>query len=112
MEEAAVTQSPAQLRNLFAILVAECSLNKPITLWENMKEEFLHQARRNNLTENIEYCDAVFDSTLLILEDKILSITGNKLALYDLPEPMHDQPELTSKEVLRETSFDVQALRA
>ncbi|GFV64164.1 ATP-dependent DNA helicase [Trichonephila clavipes] len=43
---------------------------------------------------------------------KILSITGNKLALYGLPEPVHDQPELTSKDVLRETSYDVQALRA
>ncbi|GFY41462.1 hypothetical protein TNIN_274991 [Trichonephila inaurata madagascariensis] len=43
---------------------------------------------------------------------KILSITGNKLALYGLAEPVHDQPELTSKDVLRETSYDVQALRA
>ncbi|GFU96283.1 ATP-dependent DNA helicase [Trichonephila clavipes] len=43
---------------------------------------------------------------------KILSITGNKLALYGLPEPVHDQPELTSKDVLREISYDVQALRA
>ncbi|GFV00215.1 hypothetical protein TNCV_3322661 [Trichonephila clavipes] len=50
-------------------------------------------------------------NTLLILEDKILSITGNKLALYGLPEPVHDQPELTSKDVLRETSCDVQALQ-
>ncbi|GFY41702.1 ATP-dependent DNA helicase [Trichonephila inaurata madagascariensis] len=91
MEEAAVSQSPAQLRNIFAILVA---------------------ARRNNPTENIEYCDALFNNTLLILEDKILSITGKKLALYGLPEPVHDQPELTSKDVLRETSYDVQALRA
>ncbi|GFY42285.1 helitron_like_N domain-containing protein [Trichonephila inaurata madagascariensis] len=108
--------SPAQLRNLFAFLIAVCGLNKPITLWENhkedMTEDFLHQTRRNNPTENIEYCDALFDNTLLILEDKILSITGNKLALYGLPEPVHDQPESTSKDVLRETSYNVQALRA
>ncbi|GFY59790.1 hypothetical protein TNIN_218021 [Trichonephila inaurata madagascariensis] len=77
-----------------------------------MTEDFLHQARRNNPTENIEYYDALFNNTLLILEGKILSITGNKLALYGLPEPVHDQPELTSKDVLRETSYDVQALRA
>ncbi|GFY39166.1 ATP-dependent DNA helicase [Trichonephila inaurata madagascariensis] len=99
MEEAAVSQSPAQLRNLFAILVAVCGLNKPIILWENHKEDitedFLHQARRNNPKENTEYCDALFNNTLLILEDKILSITGNKLALYGLPELVHDQTELT-----------------
>ncbi|GFQ95333.1 ATP-dependent DNA helicase [Trichonephila clavata] len=76
-----------------------------------MTQDFLHQARRNNSTENIEYCDALFNNTLLILEDKILSITGHKLALYGLPEPVHDQPELTSKDVLRETCYDVQALR-
>ncbi|GFS47998.1 hypothetical protein TNIN_218181 [Trichonephila inaurata madagascariensis] len=51
-------------------------------------------------------------NTLLILEDKILSITGNKLARYGLPEPVHDHPELRSKDVLRETSYAVQALRA
>ncbi|GFS58441.1 ATP-dependent DNA helicase [Trichonephila clavipes] len=116
MEEAALSQSPAQLRNLFAILIAVCRLNKPIALWENHKEDmtddFLYQARRNNPTENIEYFDALFNNTLLILEDKILSITGNKQALYGLPEPVHDEPELTSKDVLRETSYDVQALRA
>ncbi|GFY43545.1 hypothetical protein TNIN_485851 [Trichonephila inaurata madagascariensis] len=76
-----------------------------------MTEDFLHQARRNNPTENIENCDALFNNTLFILEDKILSITGNKLALYGLPEPVYDQPELTSKDVLKETSYDVQALR-
>ncbi|GFY53451.1 ATP-dependent DNA helicase [Trichonephila inaurata madagascariensis] len=69
-------------------------------------------ARRNNPTENIEYCDALFNNNLLILEDKIPSITGNKLVLYGFPKPVHDQSELTSKDVLRETSYDVQALRA
>ncbi|GFY61696.1 ATP-dependent DNA helicase [Trichonephila inaurata madagascariensis] len=43
--------------------------------------------------------------------DKTQSITGNKLALYGLLEPVHDQPELTSKDVLRETSYDIQAIR-
>ncbi|GFV42403.1 ATP-dependent DNA helicase [Trichonephila clavipes] len=77
-----------------------------------MTEYFLHQTRRNNPTENIEYCDALFNNTLLILEDKILSITGNKRTLYGLPEAVHGQPELTSKDALRETSYDVPALQA
>ncbi|GFS57208.1 ATP-dependent DNA helicase [Trichonephila inaurata madagascariensis] len=47
--------------------------------------------------KNIEYCDALFNNTLLILDDKILFITCNKLALYGLPEPVHDQPELTTR---------------
>ncbi|GFY61496.1 ATP-dependent DNA helicase [Trichonephila inaurata madagascariensis] len=63
MKEAAVSQSPAQLRNLFAILDTVCGLNKPITLWENhledMTEDFLLMERRNNPTENIEYCDEI-----------------------------------------------------
>ncbi|GFR07953.1 ATP-dependent DNA helicase [Trichonephila clavata] len=90
-EEAAVSQSPAQIHNIFAILVT---------------------ARQKNPTENIEYCDALFNNTLFILEDKILSVTGHKLALYGLPEPVHDQPELTRKDVLRETRYAVQAFLA
>ncbi|GFY58241.1 ATP-dependent DNA helicase [Trichonephila inaurata madagascariensis] len=113
MEEAAVSQSPAQLRNLFAILVAVCGLNKPITLWENhkedMTEDFLHQARRNNPTENIEYCDLLFNNTF-ILKIKFYPIMGNKFGTVWLARTSHDQPELTSKDVLRETSYDVQAL--
>ncbi|GFR04229.1 helitron_like_N domain-containing protein [Trichonephila clavata] len=109
MEEAAMSQSSAQLRNLFAILFAVCGLSKPITLWESQKEDmtkdFLHQARLNNPTDNIEYSDVFLNNTLIILEDRILSITGHKLVLFGLPEPVHDQPELTSKDVLRETSM-------
>ncbi|GFR04659.1 ATP-dependent DNA helicase [Trichonephila clavata] len=115
MEEAAVSVTSTTPYLLCHFGCCVCGLNKPITLWENHKEDMtvdsLHQARRNNPTENIEYCDALFNNTLLILEDKILSITGHKLALYGLPEPMHDQPELTSKDVWKETCYDVQALR-
>ncbi|GFQ69122.1 hypothetical protein TNCT_193831 [Trichonephila clavata] len=60
---------------------------------------------KSSPTENIEYCLALFNNTLLILGDNILSITGHKMALYGLVEPVHYQPELTSKDVLRETMF-------
>jgi hypothetical protein len=116
MQEAALARSPAQLRNLFAILVASCGLNSPITLWnehrESMTEDFLHQARQQNPNLNINYSDALFNQTLLILEEKVEAMNGNKLALYGLPAPVRDQAAAVTKDVLRETSYDVQALAA
>ncbi|GFY41357.1 helitron_like_N domain-containing protein [Trichonephila inaurata madagascariensis] len=114
MEEVAVSQSPAQLRNLFAILVAICGLNKPIVLWENHKEDITEDfcTRQDGIIQQkILNTVMLFSRTLFSSwKIKVLSITGNKLALYGLPEPVHDEPELTSKDVLRETSYDVQAL--
>ena len=43
MLEAAAGQSPARLRNLFAILLTTCGLSNPGQLWESHKESLTEE---------------------------------------------------------------------
>ena len=46
LDEAAATQSPRKLRDLFAVMLSSCELNCPLELWnknkENLSEDFLY----------------------------------------------------------------------
>lgn len=107
MREASLCRSSAQLRDLFAILLGMCGLASPITLWNQYKEsmtgDLLHRARLINSAANVEM---LFNETLILLEDKLEAINGNKLADYGLPAPTRGRATM-SKEVLRELSYDV-----
>jgi len=115
MEEAALAKSPSQLRNLFAILMATCGLNSPVEIWnqhkENMTEDFLYQARQQNPDINVAFTEGLFNKTLLIFEDKIMAMNGNSLSVYGSPKPTRGQDERISRDVLRETSYDVENLK-
>ncbi|GFQ81849.1 helitron_like_N domain-containing protein [Trichonephila clavata] len=73
MEEAAVSQSPAQLCNLFAILVAVCGLNKPITLWENHKKDMTEDfvPRQDEIIQQKILNTVMLSSTILLSSWKI-----------------------------------------
>jgi hypothetical protein len=96
--------------------MASCGLNSPLALWnehkESMTEDFLHHTRLQNPSLNITYSDALFNETLLILEDKVLAMNANMLALYGLPTPIRGQAETMSKDMLHEMAYDVQSLAA
>ncbi|CAF1544942.1 unnamed protein product [Adineta ricciae] len=89
MSEAAVAQSPARLRNLFALILAVCGPSNPAQLWESYKEslteDILRNARRRNPGMNLNYTPDMFNEALIILENKVLAMGGKEfkeLALY------------------------------
>ncbi|GFS36814.1 hypothetical protein TNIN_2681 [Trichonephila inaurata madagascariensis] len=91
--------------------VTDNALGRVYTVHPNNREAFHMRLLLHHVRGSISFGDL----KIVIVRDednKIPSITSNKLALYGLPEPVYDQPELTSKDVLRKTSYDVQALRA
>jgi len=85
MQEAALTRSPAQIRSLFAILLATCGLGNPLALWnehkDSMTEDYLHLARSNdpgldialNQTRN---ADILYNETLIALQQKVLAMNA------------------------------------
>jgi hypothetical protein len=113
MQEVALSKSPSQIRNLFAILVATCGLTSPVSLWnehkESMTEDYFHQARLQNPTLNITFCEALFNKTLIYLDDKVYAMNGNRLELYGLPKPVRTQ-DAVSKDILRETCYNISSL--
>ena len=115
MAEAATVQSPARLRNLFVILLITCGPSNPGQLWESYKEslteDILIQARRQNPGMTLDYTPDMFNQTLIILEDKALGMAGKELKQLGLPTPQRTLGDRLSREMLRETSYDLNDLK-
>jgi hypothetical protein len=111
LQEAALSRSPAQLRDLFAIMLASCGLSNPAVLWnahrDSMTEDILHRARVQNPELAIHHSEALYNQTLILLEDKVQLLTGKSLSEYGLPEPNRGFAEIINKDILWETSYNV-----
>ena len=114
MAEAATAQSPTQLRNLFVLLLITCGPSNPEQLWqtykEHLTEDILRQARRRNPGMTLDYTSDMFNETLIILEDKSLAMAGKDLRQLGLPSPKRNLGDRLSREMLRETSYDIDEL--
>lgn len=89
LEDAAVTQSPEQMRNLFAIMIAMCALSNAQFLWEkhadSLAEDFLRVAQRSN--PRVEMNSTIANKALLAIEDKVLILTQRNLEHFGLTPP-------------------------
>ena len=114
MAEVSTVQSPARLRNLFVILLLVCGPSNPAQLWEsykeNLTEDILIQARRENPGIVLDYTPDMFNQTLIILEDRALGMAGKDLKQLGLPTPQRTLGDRLSREMLRETSYDLNDL--
>ena len=68
MEEAAVTQSPANLRSFLAIILTTCMPSNPVNLWnlfkDQLSEDFLHQHRRSINNREASYNNEIYNQVL------------------------------------------------
>ncbi|CAF1074146.1 unnamed protein product [Rotaria sordida] len=116
MSEAAAAQSPARLRNLFALILAVCGPSNPKQLWESYKEslteDILRNARRRNPGMNLDYTPDMFNQALIIIENKVLEMGGKELEKLELPTPQRNSGDRLNSAMLRETSYDVKELDA
>ena len=92
MQEAAVSNSAASLRSLFAvILMTWCESSNPLDIYEHYKEsmaeDFLHQQRTQLDNADLSFNDDIFNLALNDLQDKVLSMGGRELSEYGLPQP-------------------------
>ena len=114
MSEASTVQSPSKLRNLFAIMLSTCGLSNPAQLWESYKEsmteDILRQVRRQNPGMDLDYTSDMFNQVLIYLEDKVLEMSGKDFKQLGLPIPQRNNGDRLSREMLRETSYDVEQL--
>ena len=68
------------------------------------------KTKRANPTLEIVCTDAIYNQALLLLEDNVLALDGKDLQSYSLDTPERSQEHTLSKEVLRETSYDLEKL--
>ncbi|GBM41021.1 hypothetical protein AVEN_180929-1 [Araneus ventricosus] len=67
----------------------------PEQLWmdhkENLSEYILDQARIQQQNMDLDYCDAIFNTGLNDIEDKIILLDGSDLKVVGLPQPSLNQ---------------------
>ena len=114
MEEAASSQMPQQLRQLFAIIVSTCAPSNPCGLYEAfreaMAEDILLQARRNLHDDLLGFSDEIFNELLQLLDDAVQSMTGKSASHFGLPPFVCSGATGVCKELQREVSYDKSAL--
>ena len=91
MQEAAVSNSAASLRSLFARILTWCEPSIPLDIYEHhkesMAENFLHQQRTRLGNSDLDFNGDIFNLALNDLQDKVLSMGGRELSEYGLPQP-------------------------
>ncbi|CAF3457631.1 unnamed protein product [Rotaria sp. Silwood1] len=84
------------------------------TIWgsykESLTEDILIQARRKNPGLVLNYIPDMFNQTLIILEDKALGMDGKDLKQLGLPSPQRTLGDRLTREIFRETSYDLNDL--
>lgn len=105
LSEAAESSHPAQLRQLFAIILTSCEPTDPKKLWENHQNSlaedlfFLHQTELNE-----EQSREVYNSCLLLIEELVQQMGGQEISTYGL-KVVHTTREHNSIEYNRHTRF-------
>ena len=107
MEEETVSNSPASIRTLFAVILAWCEPSNPLKIYDDHKEamveDFLHQQPTIHRNEHLQVNDDIINLALNDLQEKVISMGGRQLSEYGLP--LVDNNRFV-REYRREISYD------
>ena len=110
MQEAAVSNSAASLRSLFAVILTWCEPSNPLDIYqhhkESMAEDFLHQQRTQLGNNELSFNDDIFNLALNDLQDRVLSMEGRELSEYGLPHPQTMDSDRFASIYHREIDYD------
>ena len=86
MQDAAISKSAHQMRQLFAIMLTMCGISDPVALWhlfkDEMAEDILHQYRQRCNINNLNFNEEIYNRALVAIEDCIYNMGGNPLRSY------------------------------
>ena len=111
LREACVSNSPRSLRHLFAVMIVFCALSDSAHLWQKyqyqLAQDFLYQAQEANNNSDIDVGlrENIFNRCLSALQEVVISIGGNILSRYGLPEP-NINPTQHNTEYSAETNYN------
>jgi len=83
MEEAIVSDSPASICTLFAVILAWCEPSNPLGIYNNhkeaMAEDFFHEHLTLHRGQQLEMNDDILTLALSDLQEKVFSMGGRQL---------------------------------
>ncbi|GBL88657.1 hypothetical protein AVEN_195646-1 [Araneus ventricosus] len=98
-----------------SIKYISCTPSHSSRLWEKYKDRFSedvrHKKQRENPDIDLHYVPQIYKETLILLDDKCLSIFGKMLVLSGLPVPTRQAHNTLDRDLLRETNDDINILQ-
>ncbi|KAL8601842.1 hypothetical protein ACOMHN_020577 [Nucella lapillus] len=67
--------------------------------------DILMQIKRQNPDKDVDFSEEIYNSGLILLEEKVLSLGGKHLTDYAMPAPQRHQEPHIGRHMLRETSY-------
>lgn len=115
LQEAALTDHPGKLRDLFTTMLVHCRLSNAAFLWKKHKKSLSEDIQREFelelQCEELQNMDAVYNKCLILIEDSLLSIGGQNLISYSLPQPRRLDNVEVNRQYLTETNYDAESLQ-
>lgn len=114
LKEATETDSPEKIRACFAIMISCCQLSNPIALWndhkEAMTEDILYAARQSD--PSMDYTPDIFNKSLILIENKVIDMTGKTLTNYGMESPNRDKKNKydSTRDLQRERNYNITEL--
>ncbi|XP_029172028.1 uncharacterized protein LOC114941268 [Nylanderia fulva] len=110
LADAALTSTPNNIRQLFAIILTTCYPSQAHTLWEKYKncmtEDILHRIRQTDQCQNIDYTPEMYNEALVLIEDLCVLISNLPLNHYGMPSPARPAADLVNTDLQREKQYD------
>ncbi|XP_072392278.1 uncharacterized protein [Diabrotica undecimpunctata] len=110
LADAALTSTPNNIRQLFAIILTTCYPSQAQTLWEKYKncmtQDILHRIRQTNQCQNIDYTPEMYNEALVLIEDLCVLISNLPLNHYGMPSPNRPATDLVNTNLQRENQYD------
>ncbi|XP_071042361.1 uncharacterized protein [Parasteatoda tepidariorum] len=116
LAEAALNCTAKQIRLLFAIVLTTCFPGRIETLWDNHKDLmtddilYHHRTRCNDLT--IAFIDAMYNETLIAIEDLCIIIANLPLSHFGILSPNLSASDLLNNDMNRELQYNTVEMAA
>ncbi|XP_057335011.1 uncharacterized protein LOC130673819 [Microplitis mediator] len=112
MQDAAISESPFKLRNLFVIILVFCHVSDPTELWlkfrNEMSEDLLHSLREKNNNSELDFNDGIYNDALILIEDLLNLVAGKTSKDFNFESPTRNHP--LRGVYMKETSYNIDAL--
>lgn len=110
LADAALTSTPNNIRQLFAIILTTCFPTQSSTLWEKYKnymtEDILHRIRRTNQCPNLDFTPEMYNEALVLIEDLCILISNLPLSHYGMSSPDRPAADLVNTDLQREKQYN------
>ena len=104
---ASLEDAPKKMRDLFCCIVTACpDVTDRLRLWNNhrhsMSEDIIFKEQQKtpnvNVEENDQRMERIFNKCLILLEDKILTMSSKDMSAFQLPIPNRAMDRISTEE--------------